>query len=308
MNARKATTTLLSLFAGLFILLVLALMVASASGAGRKHPDRPAVGVVEIRGAIDDCRTFVEQLHAMLEDDDVRAIVIRIDSPGGAVGPSQEMRTEIRRATERKRIVASLGTVAASGGYYAALGADRIVTNPGTLTASIGVIMQHPVLPELMRTAHVDMQTYKSGALKDSGSPFRAVNAEDRDYLQGVTLEVAAQFIDAVAESRKLPREQVVAVADGRVITGARAVELGLADELGTLQDAARLALKLADVTGTPELVYPPRERRFLQELVGGAAEGATRGMVNALGQGVSVGQLWQMVLPQAQVPPVQAR
>lgn len=284
MTTRRALSTLVLTLGALFVLLVVALFTAVAlAGKSRAHPDRPAVGVVEIRGAIEDSRTFVEQLQALVEDPDIKALVIRIDSPGGAVGPSQEMRAEIIRARGKKKIVASLGTVAASGGFYAALGADKIVSNPGTLTASIGVIMQHPVVPELLKQAHVDMQTYKSGALKDSGSPFRLPNTEDRTYLQGVTDEVAAQFVDAVVESRNLSRDRVLAVADGRVVTGAHARELGLVDELGTLQDAARLALKLADVPGEPELVYPPKDSAFLRDLLGHTAQSFAQGLTQAL-------------------------
>jgi protease-4 len=187
------------------------------------------------------------------------------------------VRSEILKARERKHVVASLGNMATSGGYYVALGAEKIVTNPGTLTGSIGVVLQHPVLEGLMRTVHVDMQTYKSGGLKDSGSPFRAPSEADRIYLQDVTEQIHEQFVDAVTQSRKLPREKVAPWADGRVITGAHAVELGLADALGTLTDAAALAVELAEVPGEPELVYPERPGGLLADLLHRSVESAAR-------------------------------
>ncbi|MBI5498415.1 MAG: signal peptide peptidase SppA [Deltaproteobacteria bacterium] len=305
MSPSRALLVLLALFGSLFVMFVVGLGLILGADRAPSLGGRPRVGVVEVTDAITDSKEFTERLQRFLAQDSIKAIVVRVDSPGGSVGPSQEMRSEIIRARGKKPVVASLGSVAASGGFYVAVGAQKVVSNPGTLTGSIGVIMQHPVLVELMKTARVDMATYASGALKNTGSPFHVPTPDERRYLQGITEEIHAQFVDAVADSRQLPRDQVAAVADGRVITGARAKELGLVDELGTLQDAARLALKLAGVEGDPELVYPPRKGGMLAELLEEGTQGAWRGVVKAVGPG-----MWRLqgVLPTLEVAPSQAR
>lgn len=272
MDQRRALLILALVFGGLFSLFLIALLVTVGAMGGGSRVGTARVGVVEIKDTLQDSREFTEKLRRFVEQDDIRAIVIRVDSPGGSVGAAQEMRSEIIRARTSKKVVASLGNVAASGGFYAAVGADKVVSNPGTLTGSIGVIMQHPVVVGLMQSARVDMQTYASGALKDSGSAFRQPTTADRAYLLDLTKEIHGQFVDAVAESRGLSRDKVMEVADGRVITGLKAKELGLVDELGTLWDAARLALNLASVTGEPELVYPPTKHGWLDELMDAGA------------------------------------
>ncbi|MEW5850140.1 MAG: signal peptide peptidase SppA [Myxococcota bacterium] len=277
MDQRRALLILLAAFGGLFALFLVAMMVVVGSATGSPAValrGKAKVGVVEVTDTITDTKEFTEKLRRFVDQHEIKAIVVRIDSPGGSVGASQEMRAEIIRAREKKKVVASLGNVAASGGFYAAVGADKVVANPGTLTGSIGVIMQHPVVADLMKAAKVDMQTYTSGSLKDSGSAFRHPTPMEQTYLQGITTEIHQQFVAAVAESRGLEREKVMTVADGRVITGQTAKELGLVDELGTVWDAAVLALKLAEVPGEPDLVYPPKKGGFLAELmeVGAAA------------------------------------
>lgn len=287
MDTRRAVTVLVMVFAAVAALLFMALLVVAGSGADTGlGAHKAGVGVVELTGEIHDSRRVVADLHAFLEDADIRAVVLRVDSPGGAVGPSQEIRSELIKAREQKHVVASLGSVAASGGYYAALGCEKIYTNPGTLTGSIGVIMQHPVLVDLMKTAHVDMQTYTSGPLKDSGSPFRLPNPADRTYLLNVTREIAAQFVDAVAESRNLSRDKVEAVADGRVVSGRAAVGLGLVDAEGTLFDAAKAALELAGDKRSPRLVYPKRPGQLWRDMMEGSAEGAAQGLVKGAALG----------------------
>lgn len=278
MNSKRALLVLGTIFGGLFFLFLIALnVIVGGSGTSVTDGKHAKVGVVEIKDTIEDSKDFTEKLRTFVDRDDIKAIVIRIDSPGGSVGPSQEMRSEIIRARKKKHIVASLGSIAASGGFYAAIGAEKIVSNPGTLTGSIGVVMQHPVLVELMRSAKVDMQTYTSGALKDSGSPFRHPSEQDKAYLQGITQEIYGQFVDAVVESRGLEKAKVLEVADGRVISGQKAKELGLVDELGTLWDAAVLSLALANNTLEPELVYPPKKGGVFAELLEQTAEGTAK-------------------------------
>jgi protease-4 len=289
MDQKRALLILALVMGGLFSVFVVALVVTVgvAQGGGRGSKEKTAqVGVVEVVEEIRDAKLFTEQLRTLLDDDDVKAVVVRVDSPGGNVGASQEMRAEITRARQRKKVVASLGNVAASGGYYAAVGAEKIVSNPGTLTGSIGVIMQHAVVVDLMRYAKLEMRTYASGALKDSGSAFRLPTAEDQAHLQGLTQEIHAQFVGDVASSRGLERDRVAAVADGRVITGQRALELGLVDQMGTLRDAAALALKLAGVEGEPELVYPPKKQGLLAQLMETGAASLAREWRAELGLG----------------------
>ena len=305
MNPTRALLVLVVAFGALLLAFVGGLWLVVDGSGPVSSSRKPRVGVVEVAEAITDSKEVVERLRAFVEQDGIKAIVVRVDSPGGSVGPSQEIRSEIIRARKKKKVVASLGSVAASGGFYVAIGCDRVVSNPGTLTGSIGVIMQHPVLAELMKTAKVDMQTYASGGLKDSGSPYRQPTAADRAYLAAVTQEIHGQFVDAVVESRGLPREKVLEVADGRVITGAHAKELGLVDELGTLHDAAQLALTLAGVEGEPELVYPPHKGGYLQDLLSSSAQGMARGVAQAASPG-----LWRVLeaLPRVEPPGLETR
>jgi protease-4 len=167
-----------------------------------------------------------------------------------------------------------MGNVAASGALLVAMGCDRIVAEPGTLTGSIGVISTFPNLNGLLKKIDVQVNTVTAGKLKDAGSPFRDFSATDRAYWQELADRIHRQFIEAVAEGRDLPVEQVERFADGRVFTGEQAVELGVVDELGGFQDAVDLAKELAEIRGEPRLVYPPDERsRFLEELLGGMAQ-----------------------------------
>jgi protease-4 len=208
------------------------------------------------------------------DDSDMKAVVVRIDSPGGAVGTSQEILDGLRRLAEDKVVVCTMGNVAASGGLLVAMGCDRIVAEPGTLTGSIGVISAFPNVRGLMQRFDVEMNTVTAGKLKDAGSPFREFTASDRAYWQELADRIHRQFIQAVAEGRDLPVEQVEKFADGRVVTGEQAVELGLVDELGGFQDAVDLAKELAEIRGEPRLVYPPDDRaRFLEDLMGGVAQ-----------------------------------
>jgi len=212
----------------------------------------------------------------------MKAVVVRIDSPGGSVGPSQEIHDEVVKLAKRKKVVCSLGNVAASGGFYVAVACPKIVAAPGTLTGSIGVISQFPNVKGLAERFDVKMETVKSGALKDAGNPFRDMTPEDRAYWQSLVDRVHGQFIAAVAEGRGLDAAKVRKIADGRVLTGAEAKDLGLVDALGNFYDAVDLVMKEAGLEGEPRLVYAPEERtRFLEQLMGDAA-GAVADAVSA--------------------------
>jgi len=247
-----------------------------SSGSGK-------IGVVEVKGAITSAEETIRELTDFRENRQIRAIVLRIDSPGGAVGASQEIYEEVKRTDAVKPVVASFGSVAASGGYYAALGARKIVTSPGTLTGSIGVIVKFPNLTEIFDKIGYRSEVIKSGKLKDIGAINRPMTDEEHALLQEIIDNVHRQFIDAVARSRKLPREQVVKLADGRIFSGEQALESGLVDEFGNFTDAVTLAARLAEMKNDqPPLEYP-RERNFsiLRLLMGETGESRLQGLVS---------------------------
>jgi protease-4 len=215
-----------------------------------------AVGVVEIEGAIADAREVLEQIRRFREDDDIKAIVVRIDSPGGAVGPAQEIYREIRKTVNTKKVIASMGAVAASGGYYVACAADGIVANPGTITGSIGVIMGYTNFRQLLEKIGMVPVVIKSGPYKDTGSPTREMRADERKILQSITDGIHQQFVTAIAEGRGLARDKVAAAADGRIFTGEDARSRNLVDRLGNFQDALDWAAELGGIDGPAIPVY----------------------------------------------------
>jgi protease-4 len=286
---RLALAIVAFIFGGLFLVFFGFLLLAY--GAVRGEAPRlggPRIGVVELKGAIGlgdggpDTEDVLKRVRRFADDASMKAVVVRIDSPGGAVGPSQEIHDEVRKLAKKKTVVCSLGNLAASGGYYVAVACPKIVAAAGTLTGSIGVVSQFPNVKGLVERLDVKMETVKSGKLKDAGNPFRDMTPEDRAYWQGLVDRVHGQFVAAVAEGRALDPEEVRKIADGRVLTGAEAKDLRLVDELGNFYDAVDLAKREAKLTGEPSLVYPPDERaRFLEELMGGAA-GAVADAVGA--------------------------
>ena len=222
------------------------------------------IGVVTIRGVIKDSRTTIDQLLRFKKDKNVKAIVLRIDSPGGGVGPSQEIYEEVGKIRAKKKVVASMGSVAASGGYYIACAADRIVANPGTITGSIGVIIEFGNVEELMNKIGFKSVVIKSGEHKDVMSPFRTITSEERSLLQGVIDSVHNQFVEAVSRGRKLEKEAVYRIADGRIFSGEQAKALGLVDTLGNFQDAVSEAAEIVGIEGDPKVVYPPKKKLSL--------------------------------------------
>lgn len=236
----------------------------------------PKVGVVELTGTITDSKELVGQLHELRKDDSIKAIVLRIDSPGGAVAPSQEIYRAVLRTKKDKKVVCSMGTVAASGGFYVASACDKIYASAGTITGSIGVISEFPHVSELMALAKIDVDTIKSGAMKDSGSPLRAMTDSERKFFQGFVNGVYEQFLDDVSTARKIPKETLRPLADGRILTGQQALEHHLIDELGNLEDAIEGAAKLAGAKGEPVPVFQKKPRgSIVGEMLRGAVEGA---------------------------------
>jgi protease-4 len=240
--------------------------------------NKEGVGLVEVRGMILDSKETIRQLRYFLKKDSVKAVVLRIDSPGGIVAPSQEIYAEVRKFAARKKILVSMGSLAASGGYYISAPATIIYANPGTITASIGVILKLSNIESLLDKIGIKSHTLKTGKYKDSGSPLRPLSEEDRAMLQSVIDNTHEQFIRAVAEGRKLPLEEVRKIADGRILSGEQAKELRLVDRLGTLQDAIEEAGKLAGIAGEPEVLLPPKKKVNYLDLLVEGVEGTFTG------------------------------
>lgn len=241
------------IISGLMVLLLI--LAIGISFLYKKVPLGDKIALVRIEGAILSSKHAIEEITGHVKDASIKAIVLRVDSPGGAVAPSQEIYEEVKKAVEKKKVIVSMGSVAASGGYYISAPASLIIANPGTLTGSIGVIMELPNLEGLMNKVGVKTEVIKSGSHKDMASMFRGIGKEERVILQEVLDDVHEQFITAVAEGRKLPQAEVKKLADGRIFTGRKAVELKLVDELGNLEDAINAAAKLAGIIGEPEVV-----------------------------------------------------
>jgi protease-4 len=267
--------------------LLLVLVTAAALGAlffivlflsailtGRKtSATLPVVGsdrvaLVKLEGVLITSDHVVDELHDYAEDSSIKAIVIRIDSPGGGVVPSQEIYNAVKYAKrEGKKVVVSMGSVAASGGYYVAAAADKIVANPGTLTGSIGVKMEFANLEKLLEKIGVQGMVVKSGEYKDIGSPFRTMTEPEKKLLQGVIDDVHSQFIKAVAEGRNLPEADVRAIADGRIFTGQQALSLKLVDKMGDLTDSIQIAGELAGIKGKPKVIEKKKKIPFFEYL-----------------------------------------
>jgi protease-4 len=230
---------------------------------------KEGVAIVRVEGPILDSYQTVEELQAFADDPLVKAIVIRIDSPGGGVVPSQEIYNAVKRVRKEhnKTVVASMGTVAASGGYYIAVATDRILANPGTLTGSIGVIMQMANFQELLEKIGVKSVVIKTGKFKDLGSPFRPMMEEERQLLEGVMNDTLSQFIEAVADGRSMDAAEVEQLADGRVFTGRQAKSVLLIDEIGDLHDAIKLAGELGGIEGTPRVLETTKPFSFQEFL-----------------------------------------
>jgi len=226
------------------------------------------IGVIHIKGTITDSEPFLSQLVGFKKDKRIKAIILRIDSPGGGVGASQEIHREVLKTIETKKVIVSLGGMAASGGYYIASAGDKIVANPGTITGSIGVIMEFFQIQELSKKIGVNLEVLKSGEFKDIGSPYRELTERDKELIIGLISDIQEQFINAVASGRNISVEKVREIADGRILSGSMAKDLGLVDQLGNFQDAIELTKKIAGIEGDISLVYPKKTRAGLWDLI----------------------------------------
>ena len=256
----------------LFFLLVV-FTAGMFSGRGNVVPGGKQLGVLEVYGAIFDAQRLAEQINDFRTDDSIKAVVLRIDSPGGGVAPSQEIYAELKRLAAEKPLVVSIGTIAASGGYYLAIAGERLFANPGSITGSIGVIMAFPDYRELMGKIGVKTEVVKSGQFKDIGSSSREFSAADRELLQEMIDDVHEQFVQAISDGRDIPVERLLPFVDGRIFTGRQAQKIGFIDELGTFNDAVKYAAKVGGLGEDPDLVYPePEHKDFIERLLQGAA------------------------------------
>ncbi|HSP17839.1 MAG TPA: signal peptide peptidase SppA [Thermoanaerobaculia bacterium] len=257
-------------FFGFFFLVFF--VALSRQDSGELSLSTSKIAIIPIEGEILDARDTVDLLRKYSRNSTVKAIVMRINSPGGAIAPSQEIYSEIRKTRQKsgKPIVASLDSVGASGGYYIAAACDEIVANPGSITGSIGVILDWMEVDDLIKWAKMKRETITSGPMKAAGSPFRKLTDTERQYLQRIVLQLHQQFVKAVAEGRagKITEQQVAQLADGRVFTGEEALSLKLIDRLGNLGDAVTLAARKAGVRGEPSTIYPRKREHTLLDLI----------------------------------------
>lgn len=260
---KKIVVILFAAMVALGMLFAVSILIARMimGSAETKLTDKEGIGLVEVKGMILDSKDTIRQLRYFLKQGGVKAVVMRVDSPGGVVAPSQEIYDEVRKFAAKKKIIVSMGSLAASGGYYISAPATLIYANPGTITASIGVILKLSNIEALMDKIGIKSYTLKTGRFKDSGSPFRELSKEDRAMLQAVIDNTHEQFVRAVAAGRKLPVEEVRKIADGRILSGEQAMGMKLVDRLGTLQDAIEEAGRLVGIKGEPEVIQAPKKK-----------------------------------------------
>ncbi|HET6368936.1 MAG TPA: signal peptide peptidase SppA [Pseudomonadales bacterium] len=284
--ASRARSLLLGtgLAVGLLLAFLVTVWVLMAVLEDGSLPGGARIAVVEIEGIILDGDQAVRELREHADNPAIKAVVVRVNSPGGVVGPTQEIVSGMQRVRKAgKPVVASFGAVAASGGYYVGTAADRIFANPGTLTGSIGVIMQMANVEGLLKKAGVEYVVIKAGAYKDVGNFSRAMTPEERRILQALLDDVYGQFVAAVVKGRGLDEGTVRTFADGRIYSGQQAHALKMVDELGGFEDAVEAAAKLAGIPGKPKVIFPRRKFSFSDLLRGQLGLGAPAGLLPAL-------------------------
>lgn len=260
---KKRVFIVLGIIVALFFLVLILRSMNGGTSIGQK------VAVIDLTGIITKSDATIKLIHTYRDDPSIKAIVIRIDTPGGSVAPVQEIYSELQKI--EKPIVASMGGTAASGGYYVACAADTIMANPGTLTGSIGVIMQFTRMKGLYDKIGLEHQVIKSGEFKDTGSPFRSLTEEEQTVLQATVDNVYNQFVDTIFEARQslLSRSEIAELADGRIFSGQQALDLKLLDRLGNLPEAIELAGELANIDGKPKVVRKEKKISLLEQLLG---------------------------------------
>ena len=240
----------------LFILIIVSII------SNKIEPHKNKIGIIKIDGTILESEKIIKQLNDFNKDDSIKGIILRINSPGGAVAPSQEIYYKVKNLadSENKPIIASISSLGASGGYYIAIGANRIIANPGSIIGSIGVIINYPVAKDLLDEIGLNFITHKSGEYKDSGSPYRYSNIDDEKYFELLVDDLYNQFVQEVSQERNISIKKVKQLADGSVYTGKMALKHKLIDSLGTFEDALNLVKKMTNIKGDIDLIYPKKD------------------------------------------------
>lgn len=257
----------------IIVLLFLLIRISGLGGDSEGLQIGDKVGLVEITGEIFISKHHIKKLEKLRKRKDIRAVVIRVDSPGGLVAPTQEIYAKVVAVDREKPVIVSVGSAAASGGYYIAAGGRKVVANPGSIVGSIGVRFDFPVAVELMDKIGLRFETFKSGELKDAGSPTREVTERDREFFRSVIKNIKEQFVNDIALSREMSIPEVESLADGRVFTGDQALELGLIDTLGTLEDAIAIAAESGGIKGKPRVFEFKKKRPSIFETIWGDLE-----------------------------------
>ncbi len=275
MNSERSAWKGIGIFLGIIAVLFVVIIGLSLVVGKKEYLGGEKIALVRVEGVITESRSILEQLDKYARNSTVKAIVLRVDSPGGGVAPSQEIHRAIAniRAKGRQKIVVSMGSLAASGGYYISCPADKIIANPGTITGSIGVIMEFPNVQQLFKKIGLQTVVIKSGKYKDIGSPTRPMTKEEGQLLQNVITDVYDQFVEAIVQGRGMDEEQVRKMADGRIFSGKQAMEMGFVDELGGLDDALEAAADLSGIKERPLDVIEQEEEFTLKDFMSGIAQ-----------------------------------
>ena len=256
------------MFSGFVLLLTFGSKMVSSDFRYSKASSHGNIGIVEINGIILSSKKIIQNIKTFRDDDSIKAIILRIDSPGGGIGPSQEIYREVMKTKRDKKIITSMGSVAASGGYYIASATNKIIANAGTLTGSIGVIMEYANIEEIAKKIGISPVVIKSGKFKDIGSPLRELNDSERKVLQDLVNELHLQFVNDAAKARGIDVETMLTLADGRVYSGQKALDLNLIDRLGNLDDAVQWVGELAGIKEELKPVYPKEDKiTFIKRL-----------------------------------------
>ena len=279
---------LLAVVGMLFFLIFRMLVFPGEKNQEFSFRDKDKIGVVTIEGILRNSGDTIRQLDKYEKDHNIKAVVLRINSPGGAVVPSQEIYDKVLRLKKTKKVVVSMGSVAASGGYYIACAADRIVANPGTITGSIGVIAQFSQVEDLLEKIGLKTTVVKAGRYKDVGSPVREMTTADKSLVQDVIDDIHNQFIEAVSSNRNLSRENMENIASARIFTGRQALKAGLVDDLGNMEYAVDIATDLAGIEGKPEVIYPEKKRKSLLRYIASESISAISEEFRGIGTGIS--------------------
>lgn len=288
---KKLSIFFISIFAlmGLILISLFASMIFSIKQATSpiQISGSENIAILEIEGIILSSSKVIEKIAKIKDEPNIKAVIVRINSPGGAVGPSQEIYSELLKLKEKMPVFASLETVAASGGYYVAAACDKILTNPGTLTGSIGVIMNFVNFRKVYDFLKLDHSVIKSGNFKDIGSGLRDMKPEEKIILQSIIDDTFKQFTDAILANRKITPKNLKLISDGRILTGLQAKKMGLVDEIGTLNDTIEQITKAANMQSKPNIIYPLRKKeKILDFLLDSSVSNIVKNLKNNLSTG----------------------